>query len=170
MHPIKTIIGNYQAFFSNLLSQMQAAGIHMTGMPLSHLLYRTATLSEYEKLREEIKKYCSEFVETQFNGRAISILILKEPLQLEGGYTVSVIELPAPRLDQPYPSGLESVGIVLGSQLAVFILQHKDILTGIKNQGQLAFITFDNEKTAKFYHTSLHDIVTSQGWVFADLS
>jgi len=49
-------------------------------------------------------------VETQFNGRAVSILILKEPLLLEDGFTVSMIELPAPRAVHMYPSGLESIG------------------------------------------------------------
>ena len=67
-------------------------------------------LPEYENLRDETKNFCSEFVETQFNGRAVSILILKEPLLLEDGFTVSMIELPAPRAVHMYPSGLESIG------------------------------------------------------------
>lgn len=167
MNHIEKLIGNYQAFFSDLLHRMKQSGISIHGMPLSHLLYRTVTLSEYEKLRDELKKYCGEFVETQFNGRAVSILILEKPLLLEDGFTVSMIELPAPRAVHMYPSGLESIGVVVGKQLPEFIKQHDDVLTGVKDHGQHcqpAFITFDNDKTAKFYDISLREIVMLQGW------
>ena len=76
MNNIGKIIGNYQEFFSDLLHRMKKSGINIHGMPLSHLLYRTVTIPEYEKLREELKTYCSEFVETQFNGRAVSLSLI----------------------------------------------------------------------------------------------
>lgn len=167
MNNIKMIIGDYQEFFSDLLHRMKKSGININGMPLSHLLYRTMTISEYEKLRDELKNYCSEFVETQFNGRAVSILILREPLLLADGFTVSMIELPAPRPAHMYPSGLESIGVIVGNQLPEFINQYNHVLTGVKDHGehcQPAFITFDNEKTSKFYNISLREIVILQGW------
>src|SRR5476649_770828 len=145
MNNIEKIIGNYQEFFSDLLRRMKKSGINIDGMPLSHLLYRAATILEYEKLRDELKNYCSEFVETQFNGRAVSILILEKPLLLEDGFTVSMIELLAPRSVHMYPSGLESIGVIVGKQLSQFINQHNDVLTGVKDHGQHcqpAFITF----------------------------
>lgn len=114
MDKIKDIIGDYEKFFSDLLFRMKKSDIDITGMPMSHLLYRTTTIPEYEDLRDELKKLCSEFVETQFNNRAVSILILKEPLLLEDRFTVSMIELPAPRAVHMYPSGLESIGVVVG--------------------------------------------------------
>lgn len=169
---IKELIGDYSAFFSDLLHRMKQSGIDISGMPMSHLLYRTTTITEYDRLRDKLIKHCSEFVETQFNGRAVSILILKEPLCLEDGFTVSMIELPAPRAVHMYPSGLESIGVVVGNNLPGFIKQHEHVLTGIKDHGQHcqpAFITFDNEKTAKFYDISLRDIVILQGWQIAKM-
>ena len=167
---IQDLIGNYHAFFSDLLHRMKKIGIKIAGMPMSHLLYRTTTLPEYHYLRDELKKYCSEFVETQFNDRAVSILILNEPLLLEDGFTVSMIELPAPRAAHMYPSGLESIGVVVGKELPVFIQKHKPVLTGLKDHGQHcqpAFVTFANDKTAKFYDISLREIVILQGWEIA---
>jgi predicted metalloenzyme YecM len=169
MNHIENLIGDYQAFFSDLLNRMKQAGISIQGMPLSHLLYRTATLPEYEKLRDELKRYCSEFVETQFNGRAVAILVLAQPLQLEDGFTVAMIELPAPRAVHMYPSGLESIGVVVGKKIPDFIKQYQAVLTGVKDHGQHcqpAFITFDNDKTSKFYDISLREIVRLQGWEF----
>lgn len=44
---IQDLIGNYHAFFSDLLHRMKKIDITIAGMPLSHLLYRTTTLPEY---------------------------------------------------------------------------------------------------------------------------
>lgn len=173
MTKIEQLIGDYQAFFSDLLHRLKKVGINMAGMPMSHLLYRTTTLPEYELLRDQLIELCSEFVETQFNGRAVSILILAEPLLLEEGFTVSMIELPAPRAVHMYPSGLESIGVVVGETLPAFIAQHRSILNGVKDHGehcQPSFITFDNDKTAKFYDISLREIVHRQGWTIAQLT
>lgn len=173
MTKIQNLIGDYQAFFSDLLHRMIKAGIDISGMPLSHLLYRTVTIPGYIRLRDELKKHCNEFVETQFNDRAVSILILKEPLLLEDGFTVTMIELPAPRPVHMYPSGLESIGITVGDNLPKFIESHNHVLTGVKDHGehcQPAFITFDNDKTAKFYSISLREIVLLQGWKIANLT
>ena len=170
MMKVEQLIGDYRAFFSDLLHRLKQVGIDMAGMPMSHLLYRTIKLSEYELLRDQLKELCSEFVETQFNGRAVSILILAEPLVLEEGFTVSMIELPAPRPVHMYPSGLESIGVVVGESLSEFIVRHQSILTGVKDHGehcQPAFVTFDNDKTAKFYSISLREIVNRQGWTIA---
>lgn len=167
MDKIKDIIGNYEEFFSDLLQRMKKCGINITNMPISHFLYRTTTIPEYEELRNKLKKLCCEFVETQFNDRPVSILILKNPLLLEDGFTVSMIELPAPRAAHIYPSGLESIGVIIGKALPEFINKHNNVLTGVKNHGQHcqpAFITFDNDKTSKFYDISLREIVKLQGW------
>lgn len=169
---LEQLIGNYQIFFSDLLHRLKSKGINIAGMPLSHLLYRVTTLSEYEMLRDQLKAFCCEFVETQFNDRAVSILILKEPLVLEDGFIVSMIELPAPRSVHMYSSGLESIGVIVGKKLPSFINKHHDVLTGIKDHGehcQPAFITFENDKTAKFYDISLREIVIRQGWSIGTL-
>jgi predicted metalloenzyme YecM len=142
---IKQLIGDYEVFFSDLLLRLRKVGIEVAGMPMTHLLYRVETPSEYETLYKQLKKYCCEFVETQFNGRAVAILILNKPLLLEDGFSVSMIELPAPRPVHMYPTGLESIGLYVGKSLAAFKEQYKNILTGVKEHGeycQPAFITF----------------------------
>jgi len=167
MVSIKHFIGDYEFFFSDLLHRLKAINIDITDLPITHLLYRVTTQPEYETLRDHLKDYCSEFVETQFNGRAVSILILEKPLMLENGFTVSMIELPAPRPVHMYPSGLESIGVFLGKSLPEFKQQYNSVLTGVKEHGkycQPAFVTFDNDKTVKFYDHTLRDIVLLQGW------
>lgn len=167
MTTLTELIGDYQHFFSDLLRRMKNVNIDIHGMPMSHLLYRVATMAEYENIRDNIKPLCSEFVETQFNGRAVSIIGLRDPLILEDGFQCEVIELPAPRAVHMYPSGLESIGVVVGETLPEFKLKYSKALTGTKDHGehcQPAFITFDNEKTVKFYNIALKEIVKLQGY------
>lgn len=170
---LKQLIGDYEAFFSNLLHHLKKLGIDVRGMPMTHLLYRVETLAEFETLLKQLKPFCSEFADTQFNGRAVPILILEKPLILEDGFTVSMIELPAPRALHMYPTGLESIGLFVGNKLAQFKQQYKNVLTGVKEHGpycQPAFVTFENDKTVKFYDYTLKDIVLRQGWVFEKLN
>lgn len=99
--------------------------------------------------------------------RILDTYTLKEPLLLEDGFTVAMIELPAPRPAHMYPSGLESIGVIVGPALSEFINKYRDVLTGVKDHGQHcqpAFITFKNDKTVKFYDISLREIVKLQGW------
>ena len=72
-----------------------------------------------------------------------------------------------------YPSGLESIGVVVGDGLPPFIMLNDEVLSGVKDHGehcQPAFITFDNDKTAKFYEISLREIVIRQGWKIEKLA
>lgn len=170
---IKKNIGDYEYFFGDLLHRIKEIGIDVAGFPLSHFTYRTETTAEYNQLREKLKSYCDEFVETEFNDRPISILGLRQPLVLEENFEVKILELAAPRTVHMYPSGLESLGVVIGAELNEFKQQHKDVITGVKDHGeycQPAFVTFENEKTFKFYDISLREIVILQGWQFAILN
>ncbi len=169
---IKRIIGDYQLFFFSLYTQLNKRNVDITGMPLSHLCYRVSTELEYKEIRDQLKDFCSEFVETQFNGRSVSILILKTSLVFKEGFTVSVIELPASRASHTYPSGLEHVGVLVGKTLPAFNKQYKDVLTGTKDHGincKPSFISFNNGKTVKFYDHSLKEIVLLEGWEFQSL-
>jgi predicted metalloenzyme YecM len=138
-------------------------------LPLIQLLYRTTTIDEYKKIRDHLKSFCREFVETDFNGRLVSILILKKPLKLGNNFSVDMIELTTPRRAHIYPSGLESIGIFVGDNLSAFKKKYKSVLTGVKDHGvycKPAFITFDNGKTVKFYDVTLKDIILREGWYF----
>jgi predicted metalloenzyme YecM/mannose-6-phosphate isomerase-like protein (cupin superfamily) len=169
MTKIETLIGDYKSFCLDLFTRTKTAGIDIDDMPTTHLLYRTSTNEEYETLRDALKPFCERFVETLFNGRAVSILILQKPLRLDKTRTVAMIELPAPRPAHMYPGGLESIGVLVGKALPEFKQRYKNALTGIKKHGtycEPAFITFENDKTVKFYDYPLEEIIRLQGWAY----
>jgi predicted metalloenzyme YecM len=166
---MEDIIGDYRSFFDDLLLRLEGAGIDVAGCPISHLAWRTATIAEYEHDREQIRRFCIADVENVWNGRPIGKLLLREPLALDDNTEVSLVELiPSPH-QRDYPMGLEHCGIVIGETFEAFTKEHAAVLTGRQDQGpycQPAYITFENNRTVKFYRYSLQDVVEKEGRPF----
>ncbi len=169
---IEQIIGDYEVFFADIFSQLNKLHINIKGVPVSHICYRVKSIEEYERVREQLKKLSVEYVETQFNGRPVSLLVLTNPLFVSGDRKISLVELPSPRKAHEYDSGLEHVGIVVGEKLSEFKEKYKNVFTGEKDRGwfSLPFVTFSNGKTVKFYEKPLKEIVELEGNKFITLS
>jgi predicted metalloenzyme YecM len=163
---IKDILGDYRAFFGDLRARLTAAGIEIGGCPVSHLAFRTTTDGEYLLVRERLRPHCVGEVENVWNGRPIGKLLLTRPLGLDGEFTAPLIELLPPPHRQPFPMGLEHVGIVIGGHFDAFCEKHDAVLGGPQDQGpycQPVYITFPNDRTVKFYRHSLKDVVEMEG-------
>ena len=167
-HKVIDLIGDYRSFFQDIVLRLTNLSIDVQGLPISHIAYRVETLDEYRRIQDGLI-YCSKsWVETQFNGRAISIFELDEPIDLAPGYTCSVIELPAPRAAHTYPDGLEHAAFYMETGFDAFTQQHANLITGYKDRRpycEPAFIQFDNGTVARFYNMTLRDLVEKQGWV-----
>ncbi|HEX2140601.1 MAG TPA: VOC family protein [Woeseiaceae bacterium] len=166
---VRSIIGDYRAFFRELRQCTADAGIDIDGCGLSHLAFRTATLDEYGEVQRRLKPWCRANVENTWNGRPIDKLLLKEPLELDAGYPVSLIELIPPPHRENWPMGLEHLGVVIGDSFDEFTREHRNRFTGQQDQGpycQPAYITFGNGRTVKFYRHSLQDVVAMEGRPF----
>ena len=166
---LEAILGDYRSFFLDLGRRIARAGIDIAGCPLSHLAFRTATLGEYRQVQARLKPWCRANVENEWNGRPIDKLLLAEPLVLNGGHTVSLIELIPPPHREDWPLGLEHLGVVIGESFDRFVREHRAKFTGRQDQGpycQPAYITFENGRTVKFYRWSLGDVVQLEGRPF----
>jgi predicted metalloenzyme YecM len=167
---LQALLGNYKAFFADLKKRIVGAGIDIHGCPVSHIAFRTASFAEYSGVRDALRQFCSREVENKWNGRLINKLLLDQPLVLDADFHVFLIELIPPRHQREYPMGLEHVGIVIGESFDAFTESHNEVLTGRQDQGpycQPAFITFDNNRTVKFYRYGLKDVVEMEGRTFA---
>jgi predicted metalloenzyme YecM len=163
---MENIIGDYRAFFGDLLQNLEKAGIDVTDRPISHLGYRTAGFSEYRRVREQIRHFCIADVENVWNGRPIDKLLLRQPLSLRKNTEVSLIELIPPPHRGEYPMGLEHCGIVIGETFDEFIGENEGAFTGSQDQGaycQPVYITFENNRAVKFYKYPLKDVVEKEG-------
>lgn len=166
---MENILGDYRTFFRDLRQRTVDAGIDIAGCPLSHVAFRTATLEEYDDVQARLKPWCRANVENAWNGRRIDKLLLKEPLELDEGWPVSLIELIPPPHRKDWPMGLEHLGVVIGESFDEFTREHRGRFTGRQDQGpycQPAYISFENGRTVKFYRHSLHDVVEMEGRPF----
>ena len=163
---MQEIIGDYTAFFTLKNSRLAGLGIDITGCELSHLAYRTSTYEEYLVVRERIEAHCTSNIENVWNGRPMSIMQLKDPLVLGGGFEVQLIELIPPVHQRLYKMGMEHFGVVIGESVDEFSRTHRAALTGQQYQSpdcELYYVTFfDDFTTVKFYRQALLQIFESQ--------
>ena len=162
----KEILGDYAQFYALQAQRLQSLGIDIAGLDISHLAFRTETLSEYLVVRRKLEPICSANVENTWNGRPISKLLLQEPLQLFRSATTSLIELIPPVHQSIYKMGLEHIGIVVGEEFADFGKLHAHKFTGQQDQGEFSqpyFITFPDHTNVKFYRYSLQKVCLLEG-------
>lgn len=167
---MQDILGDYVTFFQNLKNRLNDMGIDFKGRPISHLAFRTATLDDYFTVRDQIEAYSRANVENKWNGRRISKLLLKTPLDLGDGFSTSLIELIPPVHQDDYPMGLEHFGIVYGGDFKQFLMEHADHFTNQQDQGpfcQPRYIRFDDIRMmVKFYEFGLQEVVEKEGRTF----
>ena len=168
---LMAILGDYRHFYAMQAERLRALGIGIDGLEVSHLAFRTDTLAEYLIVRQKLERTCSANVENTWNGRPISKLLLREPLQLSQDATTSLIELIPPVHQSIYRMGLEHVGIVIGEAFSAFGDSHARKFTGQQHQGEYChpdLITFPDHTNVKFYRYSLQEVCTLEGRRFDD--
>ncbi len=170
MHELGEILGDYRAFFEEQNRGLRERGIDISGCAISHLAYRTASLDDYLKTRDALEDHCAANVENVWNGRRISKLLLREPMDLGDGFENCLIELIPPPHQNLYKMGLEHTGVVIGEAVDKFSIDHRARLTGQQFQSpdcEPYYVRFhDNHTMVKFYRYSLMDVCVKEGQRF----
>ena len=123
---LQAIIGDYQAFLDQLLSEVGAAGFDFADfVQMDHMCYRVSTIRQYQAKKEELRTVADFLGENQVNGRPISAFRLHHPVQ-HGQWRIDTIELPAPKPGVPTEQGLEHVEFVLFDAMDTFLKKHPD--------------------------------------------
>jgi predicted metalloenzyme YecM len=169
--PIADIIGDYRAFAAQQRDRLLAGGIDIAPYALSHLAFRVPEWDQYVRLRTQLERHASANSESVWNGRPISIIVLREPLEVLDGKVVPDIELIPPVHQRVYKMGLEHLGVVVGDTFDVFVEAHRPVLTGQQFQGPSSnpdpvYILFEDFTHVKFYRDSLRAAVELQGGRF----
>jgi predicted metalloenzyme YecM len=158
--PIEDIIGDYRAFTALQRDRLATRGIDIAPYELSHLAYRVPEWDEYVRLRTLLEGHAIANRENVWNGRPISLIVLREPLEVLDGKTVPMIELIPPVHQRVYKMGLEHLGVVVGDTFDAFVETHKPVLTGQQFQGPNSvpdpvYILMEDFTHVKFYRLSL---------------
>jgi predicted metalloenzyme YecM len=159
-HPLEEIIGDYAAFAATQRDRLASRGIDIAPYELSHVAYRVAEWDEYVRLRGLIERHALANRENFWNGRPISLIVPREPLEVLDGKVVPLIELIPPVHQRVYKMGLEHLGVVVGDTFDEFVTTHKPVLTGQQFQGPNStpdpvYILFEDFTHVKFYRLSL---------------
>jgi len=111
---LEAVIGNYTLFIDTLVSQVTDAGIDVKGLELDHICVRVINNAAYRAMCAALVPALGQTVhECIIGGRMISTIKLHSPIE-HAGYTVTCIEVPAPKLGRPYSAGLEHGEFVIG--------------------------------------------------------
>ena len=94
--PIEDIIGDYRAFAAQQRDRLATRGIDIAPFQLSHLAYRVPEWDEYVHVRSLLERHAVANRENVWNGRPISLIVPKQPLEVLDGQPVSLIELIPP--------------------------------------------------------------------------
>ena len=83
--PVGDIIGDYRAFAAQQRDRLLARGIDIRPYPLSHLAVRVPAWDQYVHLRTLLERHATANVENVWNGRPISKILLRTPLEVIDG-------------------------------------------------------------------------------------
>ena len=170
---IEDVIGDYRGFVAQQRDRLATLGIDITSFDLSHLAFRVSEWDQYVHVRRLLERHAVANRENVWNGRPISLIVPAEPLELDDGKVVPLIELIPPVHQRVYKMGLEHLGVVVGETFDAFIDTHKPVLTGQQFQGPTStpdpvYILFEDFTHVKFYRHSLRASIERDGGSFAD--
>ncbi|MFC7362174.1 VOC family protein [Nocardioides astragali] len=144
-------------FYLRQIARLADLGIDAGGYAVSHVAVRAPTWTEYVFARAGLEQFALSNVENVWNGRPISKIVLRTPLDL-GPHEVELIELIPPFHQRVYAMGPEHVGLVVGPDLERFVDRHVEVLTGRQFQSRgcrPAYRLFEDYTHVKFYERSL---------------
>jgi predicted metalloenzyme YecM len=167
--PIADLIGDYRAFTALQRDRLAGRGIDIAPYELSHLAVRVPEWDQYVHLRTILERHAVANLESVWNGRPISKILLSEPLRVLDGQVVPLIELLPPVHQRVYKMGLEHLGVVVGEEVDAFSRQHRAALTGQQFQSPTTepyYILFEDFTNVKFYRRSLRVGIELEGGTF----
>lgn len=124
---MKELIGDYDPHVAKINDVLEMVGIQRSELSqLDHLCYRTETLEEYYQVLQDFVVLGRNLGEVDVQGRPISVIALHEPIET-GGWIIDFLEVAAPKLSSPYPSGLEHAEFVTRGLLEDFEQHHTDL-------------------------------------------
>ncbi len=101
-----------EQFFRALKNELFHLQFDLDGMHIDHLCYRVSMDDEYQNMKKLLLQQGVLLGETPVGGRPISTFQLNEPLVIDG-FSIPMIELPAPKIGSPYSTGFEHAEVLI---------------------------------------------------------
>lgn len=158
---IKSIIGDPHLFLNELFGMLEDIELNVEKYELDHLCYRVASAEEYAEKKTALKAFGDLLIESMVNGRMISTFKLHEPIVFKNR-KISLLELPSPKPNHSYKSGLEHVEFVTKEPLQKIIdryPQYSFEAFGIHKKINADITLKLGEYCIRFHNQSLEDVI-----------
>jgi predicted metalloenzyme YecM len=108
---LKDVIGDPIIFLEELFKRLDDIELDVEKYELDHICYRVESLDEYKLKKSELEELGELLIESTVNGRLISTFKLNSPIVFKNR-NIYLLELPAPKAQHIYKSGLEHAEFV----------------------------------------------------------
>lgn len=124
MVKLKQIIGDYEAFLTDILGRVKAEGFDLKDfVQIDHMCYRAVSLENYESKKAELLGVAELLGETMVNGRPIATFRLNNPVIFKE-WRIDAVELPAPKENDTHKERLEHIEFVIFDDMQKFLKKY----------------------------------------------
>lgn len=159
---MENIIGNVESFLDEIFKGLENLKIDVKDRSLDHICYRVSTLEEYTTKKNELLALGILLTEADVNGRPIATFKLNNPINYNSRL-IELIELPAPKKNTNYTSGLEHVEFVIDEGLNYWIEKYPNIdfeKSGMnKELNPEIKISINKDISVKFHPLNLEKVI-----------
>lgn len=157
---IEKIRTHGEAFFKNLLLELEDLELPVSTLKADHLCFRVETMDEYTEYKNALLAAGTLLTEAPVNGRPIPTFLLNKPFRI-GSHSIPLLELPAPKSGAHYSTGFEHAEFVIKESFDLFAARFLSLnfsKSGNKNiNPELCLKTRWGQ--AKFHHLSLERVI-----------
>ncbi len=120
MKTLAEVITDPVSFLDKLFGMLEDIELDVEKYELDHICYRVSSQGEYETKKTELAPLGELLIESMVNGRMIATYKLHEPITFKNR-KIYLVELPSPKPNHSYVSGLEHVEFVTKEPLQKII-------------------------------------------------
>ncbi len=120
-HQNAILLKEMKDFCQRVLANLKDVGMLEYAKEIDHACFRVSDTNKYEMLKAQLEQDAVLLSEAFVNGRPIASYKLKNPVDLDNKFSISVIELPAPKFGRIYEDGFEHIEVVVSVPLENFM-------------------------------------------------
>lgn len=158
---LSEIIGDPIFFLDDLFKRLDDIELDVESYELDHICYRVETTAEYEIKKKELLSLGELLIESMVNGRMISTFKLFTPIEFKKR-KIYLLELPSPKSQHSYKSGLEHVEFVTKLPLQKIVdkyPQYSFEVFGIHKKINADITLKLGEYCIRFHNQSLEEVI-----------
>ncbi len=164
MKSLKDIIGDYDQFLDSIFFKIDDIDLEVDDCDLDHICYRVENIEEYEAKKIDLTTLANLLTESMVNGRNIATFKLNNPIEYKNR-KIYLIELPAPKEEKNYKSGLEHIEFVTKLPLEKIVARYPHLAFetyGINKRINADVTLKLGEFSLRFHNQSLEDVIKGE--------